>query len=182
LTFNDPSVTMFFQRMVEVDIELQENTEDKEPRLYELGYHLLPTLSEEEIPQEVGNIKDGIEKHSGAIVSDQMPRVMSLAYSMSKIVDQKRKYFDTAFFGWVKFHMSPKSLLEFDKELKHNKHILRFILVKTVRDKLPSAKKMTFLKSKQATDRVTKEQKVRKLGKQLSEEELDKTIEELIVE
>ncbi|MAG12788.1 hypothetical protein CL630_03180 [bacterium] len=166
--------------MTEVDIELQENIDDKEPRLYELGYHLLPTLSEEEIPQEVGVLKDGIEKHSGAMVSDQMPRVMSLAYSMSKIMGQKRKYFDTALFGWIKFQMSPKDLLEFDKELKHNKHILRFILVKIAREKLPSVKKMTFLKPKQPTGRITKEQKVQKPGKQLSEEELDKTIEELV--
>lgn len=168
--------------MAEIDTELQENTEDKEARLYELGYHLLSTLSEEEIPQEVGILKDGIEKYRGVVVSDQMPRSMSLAYSMSKIIGQKRKYFDTALFGWIKFHMSPKDLLEFDKELKHNKHILRFILVKTVQEKPPSIKKMTFLKSKRTIGPTTKEQKVRKPEKQLSEEELDKTIEELVGE
>ena len=44
-----------------MDEELQANIADEEPRLYEVGYHLLPTVAEEETPEEVSRIKEAIE-------------------------------------------------------------------------------------------------------------------------
>ncbi len=170
--------------MTEADTELQAHEEmEYEARLYELGYHLLPTLSEETLPEEVGALKDGIEKHRGVVVSDQSPRVFTLAYSIAKIINEKRKYFDTAFFGWIKFRMTPPQALEFNKELKHNKNILRYILIKTNIEKAPTLKKMVFLKERRAEDnKKSVTEKKTTPEKVLSEEELDKTIEELIVE
>lgn len=169
--------------MAEAEIELQANTgEEREPRLYELGYHLLSVVAEESVSEEVGTLKDLIEKHKGVVASDQMPRATNLAYSMSKIINGKRKYFDTALFGWIKFHMPPASALELKEELKHNKSILRSILIRTMQEKDSTAKKMTFLKPKYAVSSQTIVEKKKKPEKALSEAELDKTIEELVAE
>lgn len=170
--------------MAELDTELDANEEEKrESRLYELGYHLLPILSEETVPEESGKIKDLVEKNGGVIASDHMPQQMSLAYPIPKIVAEKRKYFDTALFGWIKFRAVPMSVLELHKKLKDNKNILRFILIKTAEERAVSPKKMTFLKPQEATVRPkTMIEKKKKTEKILSEEELEKTIEELIAE
>ncbi|MDP3726613.1 MAG: 30S ribosomal protein S6 [bacterium] len=167
--------------MAEIDIELEANQDEKrEPRLYELGYHLLSILPEESVPEEVGKIKDLIEKLGGIIVTDHMPQTMSLAYPIPKIVSEKRKYFDTALFGWIKFKIEPFSALELQKNLRDNKNILRFIIIKTVEEKAPSPKKMTFLKPKEATRPKPATEKKKKSETLLSEEELEKTIEELV--
>ena len=169
--------------MIEVDKELEAHTsEESEPQLYELGYHFLPTLTEETIPEEVGKLKDRIEKHGGIAVSDQMPRMLTLAYSISKVISEKRKYFDTALFGWIKFRMTPAGILEFEKELRQNKNILRFILMKTTQEKAMSPKKMVFLKQKRAPRLKRPLEKKKEPTKVLSEAELDKAVEELIVE
>lgn len=151
----------------------------EEPRLYEVGYHLLPTVAEESLLEEALKIKDAIGKHSGLIVSDQAPRHVLLAYSIPKVISERRKHFDTAFFGWVRFRMSPSELLELKEELRHNKNILRFILIQA-EDIVVPVKRMTFLKEKpMATSAETKKEKA---GVVLSEEELDKTIEELVTD
>ncbi|MBI2047960.1 MAG: 30S ribosomal protein S6 [Parcubacteria group bacterium] len=169
--------------MIEADKELEAHTnEESEPQLYELGYHFLPTLTEETLPEEVGKLKDRIEKHGGIVVTDQMPRVLTLAYSISKVINEKRKYFDTALFAWIKFRMTPANVLEFEKELRHNKNILRFIVTKTTQEKAVSLKKMVFLKEKRAPRLKRPLEKKKEPTKVLSEAELDKTIEELIVE
>lgn len=167
--------------MTETDIELEENTKEQELRLYELGYHLLPTIAEEAVSEAAGLLKDSILKHAGVVLSDQMPRMLTLAYSMPKIINEKRKYFDTALFGWIKFHMSPAGVLEFEHDLKQDKSILRFILIKTAQEKALPLKKMVFLKGKHARPQATVEKK-KKTEMVLSEEELDKTIEGLVVE
>mgnify|MGYP001612613629 FL=1 len=169
--------------MTDIDKELEANAaEEKEPRLYELGYHFLPTLTEEVVPEEAGKLKDCIEKHKGIVTSDQMPRSILLAYSISKTVNEKRKYFDTALFGWIKFRMTPALALELEKELRQNKNILRFILVKTTEERALSPRRMAFLKEK-PTPRMRKTTPAKKEpAPVLSEEELEKTIEGLIVE
>lgn len=169
--------------MTESDKELEATEEvAQEPRLYELGYHIVPTVTGDVVPEEVNKLKDFIEKSGGVISADHMPQQMSLAYSIPAMVGEKRKYFDTALFGWIKFRVVPACALELQKKLKDNKNILRFIIIKTAQEKIMSPKKMTFLKPKETVrpDMITPKKK--KSEQVLSEEELEKTIEELVTE
>ncbi|MBI2108901.1 MAG: 30S ribosomal protein S6 [Parcubacteria group bacterium] len=170
--------------MTEADKELEANitNDGTDPQLYELGYHFLPTLTEESLPEEVGKLKDFVEKRKGMVVSDQMPRPITLAYSIPKMIEEKRKYFDTALFGWIKFKMPSIDAVALEKELRHNKNILRFILIKTTEEKAVPLKKMIFLKDKRPIRTKKPSEKKKEPEKVLSEAELDKTIEELMVE
>ncbi len=166
--------------MSELDKELEVSEGEKqEPRLYELGYHLLPTLSEGTVPEEAGRLKDAIEKLKGVVAGDRMPQPISLAYAIPKKISERRTYFETAFFGSIRFTMAPDSLVELKKELRNNKSILRFIVVKTTEVRASSAKKMSFLRPKPTARKEMTEKKV-KPEKVLSEEELEKTIKELV--
>lgn len=169
--------------MTENDETILTHSDEKEPLLYEVGYHLLSTTPEERVPEESGNIKDAIEALGGVLVSDGMPKLISLAYKMPKVVANKRKYFDAAFFGWIKFHMEPKAALTLRENLHKNDNILRFLLIKTEKEAVVPSKKLAFLSSARDGEAApAKAVSTEKKGERLSEEELDKTIEELVTQ
>jgi len=163
-----------------------EDTKDKESQLYEFGYHLLPTIASEAIAEEVTKLKNIIETHGGIMISDEMPKMVQLAYPISKVFANKRKFFESAYFGWIRYQMPALKNPELKEELEKNENILRFILIKTVLEKAIVPKRMSFFSSQKlmAVKRAREKDLVEeeKRGKEMTEAELDKTIEELIVE
>ena len=158
----------------------KEETKDQDSRLYELGYHLLPVIMEEELGGEVTALRDLVEKHGGQVVSQEMPKTVALAYPLPKIIASKRKYFDTAFFGWVRFEMLPQGVVDLKDDLNGYEKILRFIIVKTSIEQPLPPRRMSFLGKGKAPrkERLSQGEK----GKVLTEEEIEKTIEGLLVQ
>mgnify|MGYP000272859756 CR=1 FL=1 len=103
-------------------------------KVYELGIHLLPTLSEADVQVEFSKIKAQIEKLDGEFISESLPRMFSLAYEIPKTIKAVKRWYETAYFGWVKFELEAKNLAAFDKFVKELDHTLRYILIKTVRE------------------------------------------------
>lgn len=69
------------------------NTDEKEvvdARVYELGYLLVPTISEENIGASYSALKDTIVSMGGVMIADEMPKMMPLAYQMVKVVSNVR--------------------------------------------------------------------------------------------
>ena len=81
-----------------------------ELKVYELGYLLVPTLGEEEAPSVYGNIKELISNLGGQFIMDDMPKLIPLAYTMDKVIQNVRHKFDSAYFGWVKFEAEPSAV------------------------------------------------------------------------
>ena len=150
--------------------------------IYELGYHLLPTLSDEEVLKEVESFKILVEKGGGSLVSEEAPKPMHLAYTMVKKQEGKNAKFDTSFFGWIKFEISAESILKINEEVDQNKNVLRYIILKTVREYAPIQHKELFKEPEPETPKpISKPEMVEKReGKPISDAELDKTIEELV--
>ena len=46
--------------------------------VYELAFHLLPTMGDDEIAKKVAGLKAKIEKGSGTIISEDAPKPMQL--------------------------------------------------------------------------------------------------------
>lgn len=103
-------------------------------RIYELGINLLPSIVADDVPREFGNIKAIIEKNGGAFIAEDMPKLRPLAYALSKVVGTKREKFNDAYFGWVKFEADSEQILSIKKDLETEGSILRFLIVKTVRE------------------------------------------------
>ena len=151
--------------------------------VYELGYHLLPTLSDEEVQKEAISFKSLVEKIGGSLVSEEAPKPMHLAYEMIKKQEGKNAKFDTSFFGWIKFEMSADGVLSVKEEVDANKNVLRFIIIKTVREYTPIQHKELFKEPEpEAPKPISKPETVEANddGKPVSDEELDKSIEELV--
>ncbi len=108
--------------------------EDSNKKIYELGYHVMPTLSEEELAKVVEGIKGTLTSMGAEVIADKYPESMKLAYDVVKEIDNKNRSFDTAYFGWVKFELEAASLEAFAASIDKNPSILRSILIKTVRE------------------------------------------------
>ena len=163
--------------------EKKDDNSSEETSLYEVGYHVLPIVSEENLSQEVAALKDIVEKHGGMVLGEEFPRAITLAYPISKAISHKRTVFASAYFGWMRFRTKPEEIQAIDEELRKNEKILRFLLLETQYERPLSPKRMPFL-GKGKRQLVGGEERVyqKKVGKEptMTEEELDKTIEELI--
>lgn len=103
-------------------------------KVYELGIHLLPTLSEADVQVEFSKIKAQIEKLQGEFISESVPSLFTLAYEIPKTIKAVKRWYETAYFGWVKFELEAKELAVFEKFVKELEHTLRYLIVKTVRE------------------------------------------------
>lgn len=155
--------------------------------IYEVGYLIVPTVSEEKVGGEVNVIKEALSKIGGNLISEGNPSYMNLAYPMRSEGEKGGKMFDTAHFGWIKFELSPESVLVLDKTLKSNSKILRYVLVKTVREDtfIPISERpepQTYGSDDSGDsekESVIKVEEKRDLTKS-EEKELDEAIEELV--
>ncbi|MDD4989164.1 MAG: 30S ribosomal protein S6 [Candidatus Pacebacteria bacterium] len=159
---------------------------ESEARIYEVGYHIVPLVAEENVPKESSDVKSVIEKQKGVMISEELPRLHPLAYTIAKTVGGKKHIFDKAYFGWIKFEIDPSTLPAIKEALEANENVLRFILVKTVRENtLVSMQKIV---SQARMDKEGGEKKAPGVGvvaekdkKPVSVEEIDKSIDELLV-
>lgn len=120
---------------------LNEISEDANSKVYELGYLLVPTIKEEDIGVSYGNLKELVTSFGGQIITDEMPKIINLAYSMSKVISNVRSKFNTAYFGWVKFTMEAQKVLELKKRLDLDPNFIRFLILKTVKENTIAAKR-----------------------------------------
>src|SRR3989338_4742757 len=124
-----------------LDGEKSEIKGDFDARVYELGYLLAPTIKEEDVPVNYGNLKELISSFGGEIIADEMPKMMNLAYFMTKVVSNIRNKFNTTYFGWTKFIMEPEKVLELKKHLDLDSNFVRFLILKTVKENTIAAKR-----------------------------------------
>jgi len=145
--------------------------------LYELGYLLIPTLAEESLVDEVNKIRSYLEKDGGLVISDGHPEMKKLAYEIAERgVTSKKIRFDDAFFGWIRFQSSPEAILGIQEELDKNFMVLRFLIIKPSKD---NPKSIIAPVTAVGTTKEIAEKREKK--KMMTEEDLDKEIDQLLV-
>ena len=80
-----------------VNIDTIGEARDTNSKVYELGYLLVPSIKEEDVPVSYGNLKELVASFGGEVVSDEMPKMIPLAYAMQKVVSNVRSKFNTAY-------------------------------------------------------------------------------------
>lgn len=152
--------------------ENQELDSEKETHVYEVGFLLIPALTEEKLLQIFTAIKKVLADQSAIILGEGFPKSRPLAYPINK--------YESAFFGWLKFESNSEILTTLREFLKNNSEVIRFLLVKTVRENAV-ATPVFFGKPRSRLEKNGKKEEV-PVGPKMTTEELDKTIEELVVE
>ncbi|HZS43144.1 MAG TPA: 30S ribosomal protein S6 [Candidatus Paceibacterota bacterium] len=161
---------------------IEESDQDEgEARIYELGFLLVPTVAAENVGAEFSKIKSLIEEKGGKPLSEDFPKMRPLAYSISKTVKAVKQTHDRAYFSWIKFEADSAVAIELKKAVENIDSILRFIILKTIRENILYTPRPSYLRSDpNRVARRNKEEK-EKAEKPISEAELDKTIEELVI-
>jgi len=161
--------------------KIEDNSnEEVESRLdvYEVGYLLVPTIAEENVGGEVTTLKDNLSSNGASFISEEFPKFIDLAYEMSRLIDNKKQKFNSAYFGWVKFETTPSKAKTIKEMLDKDEKLIRFILIKTVRENTMSVKKSYSRQDgakKKITLKTEKEESV-----PIDEETIDKEIDALV--
>jgi ribosomal protein S6 len=152
---------------------------EKNSRVYELGYLLVPSISLEDMPVVFGNLKDLIIKLGGEIISDEMPKMITLSYTMFKVTQNVRSKFNTAYFGWVKFEVDPEKILELKKKLDVDSNFIRFLVLKTIRENTIAAKRFIYKDSRKKAQTAKKDGENETITP-IDKEEIDKEIDAMV--
>ncbi|MEK7113519.1 MAG: 30S ribosomal protein S6 [Patescibacteria group bacterium] len=160
------------------DVLMSSNTKESgDGRVYELGYLIVPTISDENIPAKYSALKDLIVNMSGELISDEMPKLINLAYTMDKVIQNVHNKFDTAYFAWIKFDMDPKKVGELKKKLDLDVELVRFLILKTVRENTIAAKRFI---GKDSRRKIPSTKKEGEAEIPIDKEEIDKEVIKLI--
>jgi len=152
--------------------------EDINSKIYELGYLLVPTIKEEDLGVNYGNLKELVASFGGEIITDEMPKMITLAYSMQKVTSNVRNKFSTAYFGWIKFIMDSQKVLELKKHLDLDSNFIRFLILKTVKENTIAAKR--FVRGEIYKRPIMKKNAENETATPINKEEVDKEIDALV--
>lgn len=106
-------------------------SEETITRAYELGYLLVPTAPETEVPALVERLKTAITAAGGTLASEGAPEFIDLAYTMEKSIASKKMKYSQGYFGWMKFEAVPEAADALKKAFDGMPEVIRYILVKT---------------------------------------------------
>lgn len=150
----------------------------KDIKVYELGYLLVPSIPPEDVSVNYGNIKELVLSSGGEIISDEMPKSIVLAYAMTKVISNIRSKFNTAYFGWTKFTIEPEKVLEIKKKLDLDQTIVRFLMLKTVKENTIAAKR--FMRGDMEYHRPAIRKSAKETAVPMNKEAVDKEIDALV--
>lgn len=151
-------------------------------QVYEIGFHILPTVAEEKLSGEVEVLQKAIQDGQGEIISESFPEMRDLTYSMQKYIDTKKVSFDRAYFGWIKFESEPALAQELKQVADSHPNMLRYLIVKTVKENTllsKPAEKPVQEKQEEPTEKSTTEAEEKG---DIDEETIDESIDELVIE
>lgn len=158
----------------------QTEESDGVARIYEVGFLLVPTLPEADVPREFGLLKEMLEKGGAEVIGEEMPRSRILAYPIRpRKVGKPGEYFKSAYFGWVKFSLDAQRIKEIETACETMEKILRFLVVKTVRESTLSVQRVARQEFRRDGAVAPKDAPASVV---VSETELDKSLEKLIAE
>ena len=171
--------------------QIDHTEQQNDVNVYELGFHLLPTVAEDDVAVQFSQLKSMIEKRGGEFIAEDFPKMFTLAYEISKTIKASKKRFTNAYFGWVKFTLKPEDIVELEKEVKAFDPILRYLVISTVRENtmVESMKERTAKEGEEGKEGEVKAEGAeakaaapaeKKPKAKADQAEIDKSIDELV--
>lgn len=116
-------------------------------RVYEISFIFDNKLDEETALKKGDALKQSIATLGGSFISEETPYLRELAYEMIRVQNNINVRFNVGYFGWIKFEMESDKVKEFEKALKLDEEIVRFLVVKTLRENTVYTKKAPVIKA-----------------------------------
>jgi ribosomal protein S6 len=155
--------------------------------IYEIGFHLVPTLTEAEAVAALERMHKALGKAEATILAEESPKKINLAYRIERSVAGKREKYTEGYFGFIKFEFSAESetigesVNALEAMLRGDSHVLRYLLIKTTRE-APVAPKAIFSSRSLEGRTIGKPVAQPEERGEVDEGELDKSIEALVGE
>ena len=108
---------------------------------YELGFHLIPDLTEDEVKQATEELASEITKNGGLITFTKEPQRFRLAYPI--------KHKLSSYFGFIIYSAPKDSVLKLQDTFKLNTKILRYVIVKKEERQEPEVRTKPRLKQEE---------------------------------
>jgi ribosomal protein S6 len=152
-------------------------SEDSERNVYELGFLLVPSITEAGLAEAFGAIKETILSKGAMAISEEFPKLTTLAYTMEKTLNNKIERFTEGYFGWIKFELDGSEVQALDATLRLREDVIRHLLVSTVRENTIASKRAFGVRR-----RPNGKDEVKEKGSQpeMSKEQIDREIEALV--
>ena len=146
--------------------------------VYEIGFHIVPTVGEEGVPAVVDSVRKALG--SAEIISEGFPKKITLAYQVERATQGKREKYTESYFGHIKFAMQREAINPFTDAMRAMVPVLRFLIIETVREDIAQApRRAVFTSDRLEGKTIEKPAAVAEKSSEVSEAELDKSIEAL---
>lgn len=159
-------------KIIDGELELEDET-----KIYEISFHIVPSISPEDLVSEFEKIKKIVsDKEEREIIAESFPSLRNLAYKLSKTVKTVKSIYTQANFGWIKFVAHPHNIDPIKNELDKQDQIIRYLIISTVRENTLHTNLVEKDEDGKAEDDQIESRE------EVDEEELDKTIDEMVAE
>ncbi len=176
-------MTEMSQVEAQAETSSQANTPKDSRPLYEIGFHVVPTVEEAKVGEVVEAIRAEVKKAGGEIKTEQIPQKIALAYTVERATTGKREKYNESYFGWIQFVVEDRSgINNIEDFLKQNKNILRYLFIKTEPQEAQAQRRAIFSSNRLEGETLKKPAAAPEAPvAEVSEEELNKSIDALVV-
>jgi ribosomal protein S6 len=150
---------------------------DSEGNVYELGFLLVPSITEAGLAEAFGSVKELILSKGAVAISEEFPKLLTLAYTMEKTLNNKIERFTEGYFGWIKFEMEGSEAQALESTLRLREDVIRHLLIKTVRENTIASKRAFGIRRRPGSKDEVKEKGT---APEMSKEQIDREIEALV--
>lgn len=116
-------------------------------RVYEISFIFDNKLDEETALKKADALKKSIATLGGSFISEEAPYMRELAYEMIRVQNNVNIRFNEGYFGWFKFELSGDKVKEFEKAIKLDEEVVRYLVVATVRENTVYTKRAPVIKA-----------------------------------
>lgn len=115
-------------------------------RVYEISFVFDNKLDEETALKKADAFKQSIATLGGSFISEEAPYMRELAYEMVRVQNNINVRFNEGYFGWIKFELDADKVKTFEKAIKLDEQVVRYLVVKTVRENTVFTKRAPVIK------------------------------------
>ncbi|PJE73458.1 MAG: 30S ribosomal protein S6 [Candidatus Terrybacteria bacterium CG10_big_fil_rev_8_21_14_0_10_41_10] len=140
-------------------------------KIYEISFLINPLTTEDKVGEDVAVLREIIEKNGGFIMGEEPAKMQKLSYPIKFKSGSKSSDFDSAYFCWMKFYVTPSSIENIKKAIDLNDKIIRHMITDVTKDKTPQS---AHASSKRSTQTVKEEKE------DIKPEQIDEKLEEML--
>lgn len=147
--------------------------------IYEIEYHLIPTLTEVEVTTAVDSLRKVLGQ--AEIIKGEAPVKIPLAYVIERRGQGKREKYSEAYFGFIKFATEKENIAALEQYLRATHEVLRHLLIETVREDTSTIpRRAVFTSDRLEGTTIQKPVGEVEVSAEISEADLDKSIDAIV--